>query len=407
MTMEQTFSASSVVTSRPADPLPIDPRLVEPRLVDVSGESPGDATPVDILFVPTHENGGTGEYYATLALALALRRRRPDVRIAFLLQADPRMRQDVPFRRFMHQGEPAAKHDFYAAMIARLRPQVALFNTTCRTSALRACRRHGVRSAVITNNRGSLRKAFRLDWLLLLDHHWHQRYLVTQPVFSPMQRWLARFSPVERLLYDTMYADAQGEAADLPPQVAERLRKPFALFIPGGGGYKLDGRPAAEVFLEAAEAFHRATGMEALTLLGGFHQPVLAEQRTMGLAEVSQATLMELLRRATVAVTSGGSCLHQALHCGAGVVSAVVGGGDQAERIAEYAANGLVLSSPARSADLAQAAARLVREPELSRQLRQRCSAYSFVNGIPLMADTLSQMIHATAPEALRAPVRA
>ncbi|MBX6420872.1 MAG: hypothetical protein IRZ06_07690 [Nevskia sp.] len=348
-----------------------------------------------VLFVPLYGGGGTGEFVRAVSLAQALARRAPRTRIEFLLPGGPGTRHDVPFPHLIHDGPPQTKGEFDRATLARLRPDLAIFDSGCRTATLRCCRRLGIRSAYVSDRAGTRRKAFRLDWLPLLDAHWHQRELLTAPAFTLTQRLLARFGRARRLAFDLCGSEEGADWNALPEPWRQRLQRPFVLFAPGGGGYRVEGRPVGEIFLHAAEALHAACGVECLTLTGALTPETAAQARhTLARPTLPQPLYLALLRRAQLVITNGGQGLHQALAAGAVCVCAPLGGDDQPGRIAVYARRGWILAAPPRAEDLCRTALELLHNAAARAALRARVGALSLVNGIPLMVDEIERLLH-------------
>jgi hypothetical protein len=345
-----------------------------------------------VLFVPLYGGGGTGELFRCLAIAQALHRRHPSVRIEFLLPGGPGTSHDVPFPALRYDGPPSEKGEFDRQVLARLRPDIAIFDSGLRTSTLILCRRLGIRTVYISDRAGTRRKPFRLTWAGLLDMHWHQLEHLNRPAFTPWQRAVAAFSRTRRLVFDTYYPEEAPDLSILPRQVQERLQAPFVLFVPGGGGYQLHGVPVAEIFWEAADRLHAACGVGVLTLLGPFYAPRSeARWKTCSMRQVSQVVLLELMRRADVVVTNGGQALIQALAAGAATVAAPLGGDDQPGRIGSCVEAGLAIATAPNASALADAAEGLVRNRSLREALRRRVAARPVPNGIPLMLDALDK----------------
>lgn len=354
---------------------------------------PGRVKAPFLLFVPSYGNGGSGEFVRSVALAQAAQRRWPGARIEFLLPGGPGTRQDAPFPKICHDGPEDSKGAFDREHLQRLRPDVAIFDSACRSPTLRLCRQLGIRSAYISDREGTCRKAFRLDWLRTLDAHWHQREHVTGSAFTAAQRLKMRLSSTHRKVFDTYFPEQPADWNTLPEPLRERLAKGYVLFSPGGGGYRIDGRPVSEMFLDAAERVHAAHGVECLSLLGSLYEGNAASTRTSTLRQVPQELFLELMRRARVVVTNGGHTLHQALACGAVCVTAPLGGDDQPGRIAAYARAGLVRASAPKVDALVDAVGTLLEDSGACAAQRRRALNQKISNGIPLMLDAIAELI--------------
>lgn len=347
-----------------------------------------------ILFIPSYGRGGSGEFVRSVTLAQAVARRWPGVRIEFLLPGGPGTRQDAPFPSVCHDGEEESKGAFDREQLERLKPDIAVFDSGCRSATLRLCRRLGIRTAYISDREGTCRKAFRLDWLRVLDRHWHQREHLTAPAFTRGQRLRALLSPTERLVFDTYLAEDDDPAGTaLPEPVRVRLREPFLLFAPGGGGYRVDGRPVSELFVDAATRIAAEVGRASLVLLGPLYEGAAhGSDRVTVIRQVSAAQFVTLMRRAQIVITNGGHSLNQALACQALCVAAPLGGGDQPGRIAAYAAAGLIRAAQPSVESLVHETRALL-DAETAAAQRERLARLAPVNGLPVMCEALGHLL--------------
>ena len=71
-----------------------------------------------------------------------------------------------------------------------------------------------------------------------------------------------------------------------PPKNCDDLRarlglanEPYALFVPGGGGYESGGRPVAEFFAEAAKRLHAAQAIRCVLVMGPLYTRPAPELR--------------------------------------------------------------------------------------------------------------------------------
>ena len=333
-----------------------------------------------VLFVPQHQGGGTGEFFRLLALAEALSARDPAVRILFLMPKDCPLRARLPFA-FVESDLPESERAvFHAREIARLKPPIVVFDKTCRGSLLRHCRRHGAHAICISDEPGTLSKALRIDWLWQLPEHWHQRYLLDRPAFDRGQRFKAAIGSTRHLLFDVCHAEAAAEDS------AASTATPYVLFVPGGGGYRIDDRPVPVAFAEAADTVARTSGARVLTVGS---EPIAADSPVEALPPQPQAALMRLVQHATLVVTGGGHLLHQAMSLGVPTVTLPLGGSDQLARIHRYADCGWTLEVPPHAAAIAPAVLTLLADEGRRRQMRERLAVLGLRNGLPLMVEAL------------------
>ncbi|MDB5988586.1 MAG: hypothetical protein JWR16_3639 [Nevskia sp.] len=347
--------------------------------------------PAFILFVPSYGSGGTGEFVRSVSLAQAVAQRWPQARIEFLLPGGAGTRQDAPFPKTCHQGPRSSKAQFNNEHIARLQPDLVIFDTGLHSKTLRLCSRLGILTAFVSDRGEICRRAFKLDRLRLLDEHWHQREHCGLPIFTSTQRFLSIFGKTARRTFDTYIASEPYEDA-LPQEFTACLSKPFVLLAPGGGGYQIGGQPVSEIYLSAAEQIAAETGLECLTLLGPLYEGSARGTRTLTTKTVSPSQFIDLMRCARLLVCNGGHSLTQAIACGVVCIAAPLGGGDQEGRIAAYKAVGLVQGCAPTAAAIVEATLALL-DPETYRRQRMRVVAEKMVNGIPLMCDSIARLL--------------
>ncbi len=333
-----------------------------------------------MLFVPQHQNGGTGEFFRLLAIAEALQARDARVRIVFLMPQACPLRARLPFEHIESDLPDADRVSFHQREIARLKPAIAVFDKTCRGALLRHCRRLRVHAICISDEPGTLAKTFRPDWLWQLPEHWHQRYLLDQPAFSRWQRLLAAIGSTRRLVFDVCHAVTAAEDS------AASTAAPYVLFVPTGGGYRIDDRPVPAVFAEAADRLATASGARVLTVGS---EPFRADSRVEALPVQAQAALMRLMQQAILVVTGGGHLLHQAMSLGVPTVTLPLGGSDQLARIHRYAARGWTVEVPPNAAPIAPAVLVLLRDADRRAQMRARLAELGLRNGLPSMVEAL------------------
>jgi len=363
--------------------------------------APERVTAPFLLFIPSYGGGGSGEFVRSVIFAQAAARRWAQARIEFLLPSGPGTRTDAPFPSQIHAGPADDKSRFDQEWIAGLRPDVAVFDSGCRTDTLRLCRQLGIRTVYISDRYGTRRKAFRIEWLRRLDQHWLMREHVTAQASTPGQRFKHRcFGRTRLVSFDTYYPEIEPDAAALAAAL-DGTDGNFVLLSAGGGGYRIGGVQASDLYCEAARRI-AAAGTACLVLLGPLYQgePQLAPGMR-ALHRVDGAVFVELLRRARAEVINGGHTMHQALAQRAVVVAAALGGGDQPARIAAYARGGLVCACPPEPAAIAAAVQDLLQRPQLAAAMRERVQAVQVSNGVPVVLEALADLLRpAAAPAA-------
>ncbi len=342
-----------------------------------------------VLFVPQHQGGGTGEFFRLLTLATALRAADASLRIEFLMPRACRLLSLLPFPYTESDLPDEQRGAFQARELARLQPAVAVFDKTCRGSLLRRCRRLKIHSVCITDEPGTCGKTFRADWLWSLDEHWHQRYLLGRPAFNRWQRLLARISTTRRLVFD---------ACQLEDTVAAAApAAPYLLFVPGGGGYRIEGRPVIELYLEAAERVARASGLAVLAIGTPVSETVTGSSPVTVIPPQSQSQLIALMRRATLVVTGGGHLLNQTISVATPSVSMPLGGSDQGLRVDDFASRGWTVAARAEVEDIAGKTLQLLGDEAALQAMRQHLQQVEIVQAVPLMVASLLQRLRVAA----------
>lgn len=333
-----------------------------------------------VLFVPQHQDGGTGEFFRQRAVAEALHARDRSVRIVFLMPRDCPLRALLPFEHIDSDLPDARRAEFHAREIARLKPAIAVFDKTCRGELLRLCRRLRVAAICVSAEPGTLAKALRADWLWLLPEHWHLRYLLDAPAFSRGQRLRAAIGRTRQVVIDVCHV----EPSDRDEHVA--TVDPYVLLVPGGGGYRAGGRSVAAIFAAAAGLL-AAAGAGRVLIVGA--ADVRSDPGVEALQLLPQAPLLRLMQRALLVVTGGGQTLHQAMSLGVPTVTAPLGGADQGPRIRRYAARGWTVEAALDEPAIAAAALALLQDEPARRRMRERIAAIGLRNGLPTLVDAL------------------
>jgi UDP:flavonoid glycosyltransferase YjiC (YdhE family) len=158
----------------------------------------------------------------------------------------------------------------------------------------------------------------------------------------------------------------------------------FTLFVPGGrsAGQQAASDPV-DLFTDAAVRYADATGRKAVVLSGrDADAPRQSAQAPVHvLPRLVPDEVQHLLAAADRVVSNGGGTLIHALAHGQAVVCAPVAG-DQADRIQRAARLGIVVASEPDPAAMAEAAARLARDPAAERSLRERVAAFHVHNAV-------------------------
>ena len=393
-----------------------DPAATVSAVTDPAGsvsavtDAPGPGQAPRILFVPVSGTYGMGEYARSMAIAHAASRRWQDAAIHFVLSREAPYAADAPFPATLLASSPTFHSKAVIELLERWRPGVVVFDNAGRTAQLRAARRLGARVVYISARPRQRRKAFRWQWMRLIDEHW-----IAYPEFSAGSlRFFERLKlklvgrPVVR------YLDVILPRADLGRRRAILSRAgcgagTFVLLVPGGG----TGHPGADDAVGQFTAAARTLAARGVPTVYVGPTSAGADRRTSGgsaatgeagepnwhpLGPLPQADLAELMRSARLILANGGSTLLQAIACG-GACIAVPIAGDQIERTRRCVAAGVAVAAALDAAGMVQAADRLLQNEPQRAALAERAAHLELADGVEVAIQALCALVEA-APHA-------
>ena len=393
-----------------------DPAATVSAVTDPAGSvsavtgAPGPGQAPRILFVPVSGTYGMGEYARSMAIAHAASRRWQDAAIHFVLSREAPYAADAPFPATLLTSSPTFHSKAVIELLERWRPGVVVFDNAGRTAQLRAARRLGARVVYISARPRQRRKAFRWQWMRLIDEHW-----IAYPEFSAGSlRFFERLKlklvgrPVVR------YLDVILPRADLGRRRAILSRAgcragTFVLLVPGGG----TGHPGADDAVGQFTAAARTLASRGVPTVYVGPTSAGADRRTSGgsaatgeagepnwhpLGPLPQADLAELMRSARLILANGGSTLLQAIACG-GACIAVPIAGDQIERTRRCVAAGVAVAAALDAAGMVQAAERLLQNEPQRAALAERAAHLELADGVEVAIQALCALVEA-APHA-------
>ncbi len=393
-----------------------DPAATVSAVTDPAGsvsavtDAPGPGQAPRILFVPVSGTYGMGEYARSMAIAHAASRRWQDAAIHFVLSREAPYAADAPFPATLLASSPTFHSKAVIELLERWRPGVVVFDNAGRTAQLRAARRLGARVVYISARPRQRRKAFRWQWMRLIDEHW-----IAYPEFSAGSlRFFERLKlklvgrPVVR------YLDVILPRADLGRRRAILSRAgcgagTFVLLVPGGGTGHPGADDAVGRFTAAARTLAArgvptvyvgptSAGADRCTSGGSAATGEAGEPNWHPLGPLPQADLAELMRSARLIVANGGSTLLQAIACG-GACIAVPIARDQIERTRRCVAAGVAVAAALDAAGMVQAADRLLQNEPQRAALAERAAHLELADGVEVAIQALCALVEA-APHA-------
>ena len=268
------------------------------------------------MFVPVTSPHGSGEYARSLAIAGAVARRWPDAALHFLVSRHAPYATKLAYPVTRLPASPTLHTPEVRTAIEAFVPTLVIFDNAGRTAQLRAARASGARVVFVSSRRRQRHRAFRLQWMRLLDEHWFAWPRLMAGPLSLSERtkhwWLQQ--PRLRHLDTVLPEPAAAQGAEL--LAAHGLEAgDFVLVVPGGGsGHPRFAHGPAEVGRAAARI--AAAGLPTLLLgvpaAAGEHDPPALHR----LPRLDTPTLMHLLRTARLVVCNGGDTLLQATALG-------------------------------------------------------------------------------------------
>ncbi len=341
-----------------------------------------------LLFVPVSGPTGMGEYFQSLAIAQAARRRWPDAAIHFLLNRQAPYAATTPFDATLLPSSPTFHTPEVTAAIDTFRPDVVIFANAGRSAQFRAARQAGAAVVFISYRRKKRLKAARLRWMRLIDEHWiaFPRFISGGPV--PFERINRRLCGKPEPRYLDIVLPPLDDPDGAPRRSDPGSSAPSVLVVPGGGAAPRNA-PDAPARFRAAAVILAEAGVDTV-YVGPGDGPVPAALRTHTF--LPQRELFELMRAARLVVTNGGQTMLQALACGTPCVAAPINR-DQPIRVRNAAAAGVALPARLDSVAMAHAARGLLDEEARRAAMIGHISALALADGAKVAVDALAGLV--------------
>ncbi|MGA0054454.1 MAG: glycosyltransferase [Steroidobacteraceae bacterium] len=294
-----------------------------------------------VLFVPVSGPSGMGEFARARSIADALTASQPATHVHFMLHRAAPYAANFHHPSTLLPASPTLCTREVVETIERLRPAIVVFDNAGRTPQLRAAKRVGAAVIYVSSRSRQRYKAFRLRWMRLIDEHWISYPELIAGAPSRIERFKLRWLRRPELHYlDTVLAPADDSAAE---GLLADFGSPDIVIVPGGGSQFHDASMTPARFAEWGAALaaqgHRVVFVAGPSFVGEL--PQTSHFKTV--RSVPGGALHALLARSRAVLVNGGDTLLQALALNKPCVAIPIAG-DQAERIARCAAQGVVLS---------------------------------------------------------------
>jgi UDP:flavonoid glycosyltransferase YjiC (YdhE family) len=297
-----------------------------------------------------------GEYARCLALATALSQRLPALEIRFVLSREAPYAAATPFATMLLPASATLHPREVSALIREWQPRLVVFDNAGRTAQLRAAQAAGARIVYLSSRRRQRRRAFRLQWMRLIDEHWiaYPQFIAGAP--GPLERLKLRLLGRPRIRFiDTLLPPADPALGTRCLERFSLTARKYVLIVPGGGS----AHPGAENAPAIVAAAACAIAQRVPALLVGAHAGG-GEPAALQLApRLPLPELCELIRSARLVVTNGGDTLLQVLACSRPCVAVPIAH-DQAHRIDCCVRAGLAVRAPLEAHAIESAALRLL-----------------------------------------------
>jgi len=355
-----------------------------------------------ILFAPASGPAGSGEYFRCLCLAQAMKRRLPGLDVHFLLHREARLEHGPDLTYHELQATPSLAGNEATETIRRLRPALGVFDCSGRVRHLAEVRSTGGRTVWISNRPSQRQRGFRPRRLRVLDLHLIMDSGNPMPRLGPLEKLLLAVFPRTQVEFINLIAP-EPASIESSARLARLADCDYAVFAAGGGGWSHDNQPVPEILVDAAVRFHRASGMQAVVVMGPqYRGAVRRHDEVEIIGQVTPAQLAGILSGARLAAVGARNMLSaQALTAATPCVMTAVGGSDQPHRVADYSRRGLVIGSRLEAGTLADSALQLLRQPDLARQLVEAAQSGGFRNDRELAVDCLVDLLAETGDQPL------
>lgn len=302
-----------------------------------------------ILMIPVSGPSGLGEYMRSLIIAQALKARRPDLDIQFVLNRHAPVAHSCPFPTHLLDNSATKEKTAVNALLATLKPDLVIFDCAGRASQARAAKKLGAKVVFVSQHKKKRAKGFALNRLVALDAHWITQFKFIDGDLTPLERLKLRLlNKPEPLFTGPVFAEP---AASLSADFAGLAGKSFSVWAAGGGGHQVQGRSATEEFYQAALQIATAQQPALLVAGGNFQGELDSTAAVQVVRAVPNQILMTLLSQAALVVSGGGDMMGQAIVLGRNIVAVPVAK-DQPDRVFACAAEGLITPATLAKTDI-------------------------------------------------------
>ncbi len=348
-----------------------------------------------MLFVPVSGARGMGEYARALALATAAAQRLPGLQVHFVVSREAPYAAGTPFPTTLLPSSPTFHSVEVAEVIRTFRPTLVVFDNAGRTTQLQAAAQVGARVIYVSSRVRQRRKAFRPQWMRVIDEHWiaYPEFIAGSSGFFEKLLTSVMGRPRLRFL-DAILPPSDAQLAQTVLSQFSAREGEYVLVVPGGGSDYERAKNAPQIIAEAARRLALRgypTIVVGVSELTGDHANESLPPQLRLSPRIPMAALGELIRRARVVVSNGGDTLLQTLACNRACVAIPIAG-DQPHRIEKCVQASLALSATLDSDDVERVALGVLQDDELRQRLEHSTAQAGITNAMPVALATIERL---------------
>lgn len=285
-----------------------------------------------------------------LNIARVLSSIEPEWRIRFVLHKDAPYFSAHPyeasyFSGHYHNKKTHRERERVILNELKLKPSLVVFDSCGNGKHFLYCRGHGIPTMYISAHRGAKSRAFRLPGLIGINLHWIVPTYPGDSFLNQKEKFLSRIFGVRTKTLSTVYHPEDRDGASRWLEEKNINPRNLVTFIPGGGMYYQQGKPAAQWFLSAAESAESQLTCKCLLITGKKFSHLNSSANVLCVDQLPNSLLMGILKLSKVAIIGAGDLVIQCLSLKIPVIAIPLGPDDQELRSSQCASQGLIIKT--------------------------------------------------------------
>ncbi|WP_077341534.1 glycosyltransferase family 9 protein [Pseudocolwellia agarivorans] len=367
-------------------------------------------TPKNVLFIPVSSPSGIGEYMRSLVIAKALLLQWPKINIHFILNNQVDYIKDCPYTVHTCQNSPTKDIKGVNNIIKTVQPDLVIFDASGRAAHFKQAKAVGAKVAFISQHNKKRNRGLKINRLLFTDIHWVvQPNYCMKPLNALQKAKLRLFNKKEPKNIGPVFDPNNKKNQQAVLKQFSLIEENYFVFNAGSGGHLIEGKLAADIYYQAAQAFNLKTQIKCVVIFGSNYPKNIPEalldysstldptenkdanntSNIIGIKNIDNAAFIALISAAQGCVISAGDTILQciALHkpCTAAPVSS-----DQPVRLTHCQNKKLVLPAKPTPEDLTKQALRLIdKKDELSQTLVKNMAQQAPIDGLAIIIEDI------------------